>query len=177
MVPEVPTIIFSGGCVYPGLDAGHSLILFEKSIIDLQIQMEQSFIHIAQSTGRPTVLIMDRGLMDIAAYLPEKQWKELLAYAKVQEDHFVNRYDMVVHLVTAADGAEKHYTTENNAARRETAEESRTLDKKIVKCWQSHKRHKIVDNSTGFKDKLARVEKSIFELVVPVPTTTTATTK
>jgi len=103
--------------------------------------------------------------MDIAAYLPEKQWAELLAYAKYHEDHFMARYDMVVHLVTAADGAEKHYTTSNNAARTETAEEAKTLDKKIVKCWQKHKKHTIVDNSTGFADKLVRVEKAIFECV------------
>jgi len=115
--------------------------------------------------------------MDISAYLPEKQWKELLTYAKMQEDHFIDRYDMVVHLVTAADGAEKHYTTTNNAARTETAEEARALDKKIVKCWQKHKHHKIVDNSTGFADKLVRVEKSIFELIPAATASSTAATK
>ena len=45
------------------------------------------------------------------------------------------RYDMVLHLVTAADGAEKHYTTANNTARRETAAEAVALDRKIAKNW------------------------------------------
>jgi hypothetical protein len=33
-----------------------------------------------------------------------------------------DRYDMIIFLVTAADGAEKHYTTCNNLARSEGLE-------------------------------------------------------
>lgn len=33
------------------------------------------------------------------------------------------RYDLVLHLVTAAEGAEKFYTTKNNTARKETPAE------------------------------------------------------
>ncbi len=32
-------------------------------------------------------------------------------------------------------GAEKFYTTENNAARRETVEQARDLDQKILDAW------------------------------------------
>jgi hypothetical protein len=42
----------------------------------------------------------------------------------------------VIHLVTAAIGAEKYYTTENNAARTETKEEARALDIKVRVSFQ-----------------------------------------
>merc|ERR1712010_153949 len=63
---------------------------------------------------------MDRGINDIAAYMPADLWKELLESESLTEDYIDSRYDLVLHLVTAADGAEKFYTTANNAARTET---------------------------------------------------------
>ena len=43
--------------------------------------------------------------------LDENNWNEVYL-----RDY---RYDLVLHLVTAANGAEKYYTLENNAARKE----------------------------------------------------------
>jgi hypothetical protein len=59
-----------------------------------------------------------------------------------------------VHLVTAAIGAEKYYTTENNAARSETLEEARALDFKILNTWVGHPNIRIIDNSTDFQGKI-----------------------
>ena len=50
---------------------------------------------------------MDRGLLDIAAYLPRDLWCKLLDVEGSTEKSLVDRYDLVLHLVTAADGAEK----------------------------------------------------------------------
>jgi len=47
------------------------------------------------------------------------------------------RYDLVLHLVTAANGAEAFYTNANNTARRETAEEARDLDSRILKVFMN----------------------------------------
>lgn len=38
----------------------------------------------------------------------------------------------MIHLVTAAIGAEKYYTTENNTARTESLEQARDLDFKVL---------------------------------------------
>jgi hypothetical protein len=82
----------------------------------LSFQSKSNF-QIGESTSRPTVVILDRGLLDVGAYLPAAVWTGV--------------FWLVLHLVTAAYGAEKFYTTKNNAARTETAEEARALDKKI----------------------------------------------
>ena len=43
------------------------------------------------------------------------------------------RYDAVLHLVTAADGAELHYTTENNQTRTESPDQARDMDARSQK--------------------------------------------
>lgn len=43
------------------------LLAFEKSVILMQLQVEQSFLSVARSTGRPGVVVFDRGLLDIPA--------------------------------------------------------------------------------------------------------------
>jgi hypothetical protein len=68
----------NGGCVYPGLEGKAALTAFEGGIIQMQLQMERSFVGIAASTGKPSVVIFDRGLLDIPAYLPRESWLELI---------------------------------------------------------------------------------------------------
>ena len=111
VVPEVPTILMEGGATYPGLEGGHRLIAFEAALIRLQLQMEESFLTIARSLGKPTVILMDRGSVDICAYLMPKDWLATLgALGGLTTADLLVRYDQVIHLVTAADGAPSFYT-------------------------------------------------------------------
>ena len=54
------------------------LVRFEVALFRLQRQMEDSFYACARNTGRPTVIIFDRGLMDISAYCSAEQWATIL---------------------------------------------------------------------------------------------------
>jgi predicted ATPase len=164
-VPEVPTILLNGGCKYPGIDGGSSLIAFEKALIQAQLQLEKTFVAIAESVDRPTVVIMDRGLLDVAAYLPPDLWKETLQAVQLTEEYLADRYDLVLHLVTAADGAESFYTTANNEARTETSNQAKELDQKIRECYKVHKNLKIVDNSTDFEGKMKRATNHVLECI------------
>jgi len=49
-----------------------------------------------------------------------------------------SRYDMVVHLQTAAKGAEEHFTCENNMMRDEGLERARELCDKVGKAYIGH---------------------------------------
>merc|ERR1712100_673158 len=110
--------------------------------------------------------------MDSGAYMSDKGWEELLAnngwdVSQIRD----RRYDHVVHLVTAAIGAEAFYTGANNAARLETAEEAALLDKAIADMWVGHQHVSVIDNSTGFEDKIERAVQAICHHVgVAVPT-------
>lgn len=60
----------------------------------------------------------DRGVCDNFAYCSPQNKINILQETGWSENFVCNeRYDLVVHLVTAAIGAEKHYTLENNEAR------------------------------------------------------------
>jgi hypothetical protein len=73
---------------------------------------------------------------------------------------------MILHLVTAADGAEQFYTKANNSARTETPEEARELDKKVRECWTAHHRLKVITNSsTDFKHKLNQTTDALSTLI------------
>jgi hypothetical protein len=73
----------------------------------LQIALEDTYLDIAQMIdGQPVVILIDRGLLDGSAYVSQNNWQALLddlgCNVVMLRD---NRYDAVVHLVTAADGA------------------------------------------------------------------------
>lgn len=165
-VPEVPTILMSGGCQYPGVDGGQRLVSFETALIQAQLQLERSFVQIAASTGRPTVVLLDRGLLDVGAYLPPATWTDVILKENgLTEALLAKRYDLVLHLVTAADGAEAFYTTANNAARTETAVEARALDAKIRSCYRCHPCLKVIDNTGDFNDKLYCATEHVLRMV------------
>jgi hypothetical protein len=74
--------------------------------------------------------------MDPSAYMERKDWLRMLEELDLNEtelrDH---RYDCIVHLVTAAKGAESFYSLSNNASRTEGLELARFLDDAVMNAW------------------------------------------
>jgi len=173
-VPEAATLLQTG----TGLNAGKLMdqekATFEACIIKTKISLEDVFYEIAKSSSHPSVVICDRGTMDSRAYMDADDWDILLdEYSWKTVDLRDRRYDAVIHLVTAAIGAEKFYTTENNATRHEGLNEARDLDFKVLNAWVGHPRIRIIDNSTDFKTKIQRVEEVICQIVgAPRPAAT-----
>lgn len=54
------------------------------------------------------------------------------------------RYDGVMHLVTAADGAADHYTLANNDARSEGLSAAIEVDKNVQEVWRGSPNHYIL---------------------------------
>ena len=81
----------------------------------------------------------------------------------------------MLHLVSAADGAEQFYTTSNNASRNESADEeglriARMLDKKVIEAWTGHPHLRVINNNVDFDRKLNRVLKEISNVLeLPQP--------
>lgn len=62
------------------------------------------------------------------------------------------RYEAVVHLMSAAEGAEDFYFGERAA---ETIEHARRIDKGLIEAWVGHPQFNIVKNTKkGFKTKI-----------------------
>ena len=60
----------------------------------------------------------------------------------------------VIHLVSAANGAEAFYTIEEHATRSEGVELARLLDDRASNAWVGHPYFDVIDNSTGFDSKV-----------------------
>ena len=95
--------------------------------------------------------------MDGQAYTSNELWQALLDETQWNTIQLRDkRYEAVIHMVTAADGAEKFYSDASNEARYETVEEARALDRKLVNAYVGHPNFNIIDNKDvgGFKAKI-----------------------
>lgn len=108
--------------------------------------------------------------MDNKAYISDEQFHTILNKFNFKESTLLENYDMIIHLVTAADGKEEYYTLSNNTARSETVDEAIFLDRKTANAWIGHNNLKIIDNRTEFDEKLNRVMDCIHNLLGnPIP--------
>ena len=175
-VPEVPTMITQTGWNYL-TDNKKFYYEGELVILQLQLALEDSVQRMAETVApdTPCVIICDRGTMDISTYIPREMWEELAQKVGYTTDELRDRYDAVLHLVTAADGAEEFYTTETNANRYEQANEeglriARMLDHKVFDAWFTHPHVRVIDNSSDFDLKLNRVLTEISQVLeLPLP--------
>ena len=175
-VPEVPTMYSQGGWSY--LTPNHDLYYEgELAILQTQLALEDSFMRLAETCTRPTFVVCDRGTLDISAYIDKQMWGELCEKCGTSANDLRNRYDAVLHLVSAADGAEQYYTTATNSTRYEQANEeglriARDLDKKVNRAWTGHPHLRVINNHDDFDAKLNRVIMEISN-VLGLPQTVT----
>jgi len=169
LIPEAATLLFTAGVPIPRTT--NEILAFQGNLMKTQMHIEDVIYDLAVSSKKPSVVICDRGAMDSRAYCTQEVWELIQAENKFNDiDLRDRRYDAVIHLVTAAIGAEKYYTTSNNQVRTETIEEARALDFRILNAWLGHKNVRVVDNSTDFAGKINRVINNICAVVgVPYP--------
>lgn len=74
------------------------------------MDLEKYFETIAKIQKKDVIIVCDRGIMDNFAYCSEDVKKKILEETGWSLNYVCNqRYDLVIHLVTAAKGAEKFY--------------------------------------------------------------------
>jgi len=163
-VPEAATVIINGGIKFGVLTPEETLV-FQEDLIKLIFQLEDTYFHLAESSRRNCLVICDRGSMDCSAYLPKKDWETILERNNWSEEEIRdNRYNHVIHLVSAARGAPEHYRRDNNTARTEDIEAAIEMDKRTGEAWVGHPYVDIVHNeSTDFETKMRRVTRVVTE--------------
>lgn len=160
IIPEVPTLFSQAGMDY--LTDNYAFFYEgEKATLEMQIALEDKFTRIAETIEEPTIIICDRGTMDISAYMKPAMWQDITSALSTDSERLRARYDAVLHLVSAADGAEQFYTTANNAERTEGLELARELDKKVISAWSEHPRLRVINNHENFDTKINRVLQEI----------------
>ena len=106
-----------------------------------QINLEQYYENIAKNEKKDVILLLDRGLLDFTAYASDENKEKLFQMPGLAKETMRDRYDLVMHLVTAANGALKYYTLENNQARTETPEQAIEIDRKLMDVWNGSQNH------------------------------------
>lgn len=132
LVPEAATTLMKAGFLIDNTNFTKlTEIQFQSCLMRYQIFIEDLIVEYASITSdKPVVIFCDRGLIDGKAYVSEQVWQSILDEMSWNDVYLRDsRYDAVIHMVTAADGAEKHYDLETNKARYETLEMACKVDK------------------------------------------------
>ena len=152
--PEAASLFNQGGVNF--LTDDNALFFeSEKQLLSFQLHTEECFRKMAEKAGKPAIIVYDRGVMDIAAYMNDDTWQALLDEMGLNEVEVRDsRYDAVLHLCTAAKGAEQFYTCDNSSNWMENLEHAIALDDKVIRAWTGHPHLRVIPNSGTFEDKL-----------------------
>ena len=164
IIPELPTLFLQAGMDYL-TDNKDLFYEGEKATLEMQIALEDKFLQMAKSVKQPVLIVCDRGTMDISAYMNPVLWNQIISDAKMNNEMLRSRYDAVLHLVSAADGAEQFYTTATNNKRTEGIELARILDKKVIQAWSEYPHLRVINNHEDFETKLERVLQEISDVL------------
>lgn len=164
IIPELPTLFLQAGMDYL-TDNKDLFYEGEKATLEMQIALEDKFLQMAKSVKQPVLIVCDRGAMDISAYMNPVLWNQIISDAKMNNEMLRSRYDAVLHLVSAADGAEQFYTIATNNKRTEGIELARILDKKVIQAWSEHPHLRVINNHEDFETKLERVLQEISDVL------------
>ncbi|XP_046576813.1 TRPL translocation defect protein 14-like [Haliotis rubra] len=154
--PEAAMIFLSGGVTFPDLQ-NEEIFKLQENIIRTMMQIENTYIQLAKSmlAKRNVLMICDRGVMDGSAYLEKKDWERMKQLNEWNEiDIRDNRYNQIIHMVSAAKGAEDFYTVAGHKTRHEDLEGARQLDSITANAWVGHPYYDVIDNTVDFETKL-----------------------
>ncbi|XP_018022344.1 TRPL translocation defect protein 14-like isoform X2 [Hyalella azteca] len=156
-VPETATILLSGGVKFADLTEEEAL-KFQENLLLAMIQLEAVYFDLARSCRRNCLIICDRGTMDASAFIPQQAWDCILANNHLNTLELRdNRYNQIIHMVSAAVGAEAFYSTEDHVVRSENLDLARELDRKAAQAWIGHPYFDVIDNTSDFDTKIKRM--------------------
>ncbi len=146
---------------------------FQGQIIGLTQEKERRMLEAARlMPGDRKVILCDRGLADVLAYIPPHEADLLLGERGLNLVSLRDEpYDAVIHLRSLAFDKPDLYSCENNIARSETVEQAAALDERTLAAWTGHSHLRIVDNSgDGLEGKIDRVLREVCSVLgIPAP--------
>lgn len=153
-----------------------SLKAFQELLFTRALQTERWYRRIAGQLQSPqgTVLVFDRGFMDIRAYTEEEHFKQILKSHKIDITKARDKsYDGVFHLRSLAHDREDLYKElwRSNPARGENdPREARLRDDQVLAAWVGCPHLFILDNASDFDMKLKQLWKSVCRVLgIPTP--------
>lgn len=173
--PEVPTMLFEGGVELAMIQKKECLASFEEEVAGIQLRLEIAGENLARYLGSTrAVLLFDRGIPDISAYMDPESYETLLKSNRLTEGRALRLYHLVIHMVSAADGAPEHYGNETNVARSERLDLALEIERKTLKAYENHPCRVVAPNVMGgrqitFAEKLRFAEQAVVEFLARQP--------
>jgi len=156
-VPETATVLMSGGISFGELNE-EQVLDFQEHLVVTMMALEETYFSMAEKCTQNVLIIADRGVMDASAFISRENWEKILAKLNLEDIEISdNRYHQVVHMQSAALGAEKFYTTEDHSARFEGLELARERDRRAMDSWRDHPYVDIIDNRADFDSKINKL--------------------
>lgn len=121
--------------------------LFQRVMVHMQMALEDG-LNRSLGPDDPRPILCHRGSLDPLAYWIDRGWAEeaFFSYTGTTLDQQYQRYSAVLHLVTAADGAQEHYARWPEAHRPERIEDALRLDGLLHRVWRDHPCYYRLDN-------------------------------
>lgn len=159
LVPETATILLSGGFPQPGRDCEWSQTwqdIFQIAVTNTQLALEAIYEIEARRRGL-TLLVLDRGLLDGAAYLTRGQHEYCVRFG-LRREVIHDRYAAVIHLESLATAQPALYGSTNNACRYETLEQAQALEYAVRAAWAGHPYHTFLPSSVTLAEQIEMVK-------------------
>ena len=170
-VPEAATLLVAGGLEWKDMN-NERTIEYQLALLRTQLALEDNLKAVARACGQPALILCDRGTMDGRSYCSPEQWAEICRRGGFQTESLRDqRYDAILHLVTAAIGAEGHYNLDNNPARYEDVEGARDADVRLRQMYVGHPRIKLIHNKPDetFQQKVNAAVDFVFQCIGHTP--------
>ena len=131
---------------------------FQEHLVATMMALEDTYFSMAEKCAQNVLIIADRGTMDASAFISREAWEKILTKLGLEDIEISdNRYNHIVHMQSAAIGAEKFYTTEDHAARFEGIGLAKERDNRAMEAWRDHPYVDIIDNRSDFDSKINRL--------------------
>ncbi len=147
MLPEAASIVFGGG--FPRRSSTTGRQAAQRAIFRVQRELER----LALDEGTAAIILCDRGTLDGAAYWPGDS-EQFFRENETSLNAELARYSAVLDLRTPLEGNGYNHA---NALRIESAREAAAIDAAILNLWKDHPRRHVVESTSDFLEKAARV--------------------
>jgi CYTH domain-containing protein/predicted ATPase len=165
---ETATVLFQSGLAQPPYSAEtrHEWLRgFQEMIMHTQIMRELETEQ--RMVGSKDLLLVDRGTLDAAAYLPGgiDEMCELFGGLSIEE--LYHRYHAVIYLPSVVVIEPERFGPEGNAQRYETAEEARALEEATWRAWSGHPNVIRIDPAGGIEAVIDRAIEALQPWLLP----------
>jgi len=154
-VPETATLYTHAGVRWEDMTT-EKTIRYQLSILRTQMALESNMLDLAAASDHQNAMVVvDRGTMDGKAFCTEDQFEEVMKLGGYTTEMLLCRYDVVVHLVSCAIGAQLYYNYDN-VVRRENVEVAIRVDERLQEIYRTHPCRCVIGNDYANCDEKLR---------------------